>query len=446
MNKLSSAPKAIKTKLSSFRWVLLSFMALILIGTLLLMLPISSKQKINTPFLDCLFTATSASCVTGLIVKDTATYWSTFGKIVILCMIQIGGLGVITMTLSLIKFSGRKISLYQRSITQDSLSASHGGGVFKMVAFILSMTLLFELIGALLLSITFIQEFGLIDGIAKAIFHSISAFCNAGFDIMGNYSSLTKYVGNTYINIVIMLLIVFGGLGFYTWEDIKNNKFNISKYTLQSKIIIITSIILIIFPAIYFYYGEYYDLPIKERLLSSIFQSVTTRTAGFNTTDQAKLSDSGSLISILLMLIGGSPGSTAGGFKTTTIAVLVISLLSVFKQNDEAYCYSRRIPDSTIKAASAIFLLYMSLFTFSAIIISSIENLPLIDCLFETASAIGTVGLTTGITPSLKNITRIIIIFLMFFGRVGCLTLVYAFLPKNEKNSSRFPLGHINVG
>lgn len=441
-----SEPKAIKVKLSSFRWVLLGFMTLILLGTLLLMLPISSANHIKTPFLDALFTATSASCVTGLIVKDTATYWSNFGKIIILIMIQIGGLGVITMTLALVKLSGRKISLYQRSITQESLSANHGGGIFKMVAFIFKITIIFELIGAILLSIPFIQDFGLIEGIIKAIFHSISAFCNAGFDIMGNFSSLTNYVSNPIVNITIMMLIICGGLGFYTWEDIKKHKFKFVKYTLQSKIIIFTSFILIILPAIYFFLHEYYKLPLLERSFASLFQSITTRTAGFNTTDQAELSDSGLLISIMLMLIGGSPGSTAGGLKTTTIAVLIISSLSVFRQNDEAHAFSRRIEDSTVKAAASIFLLYVILFAFSAIIISGIENLPLIDCLFETASAIGTVGLTTGITPDLQDITRIIIIFLMFFGRVGCLTLIYAALPRNTRNSSRFPLDHINVG
>lgn len=441
-----SEPKAIKRKLSSFRWILLSFMVLILTGTILLTLPISNIDGHPTPFLDAFFTATSASCVTGLIVRDTATYWSTFGKIVILIMIQIGGLGVITMTLALVKLSGKKISLYQRSITQDTLSASHGGGIFKMVAFIFKVTLFFESIGALLLSIPFISEFGFINGIAKAIFHSISAFCNAGFDIMGNYSSLTKYMGNAYINIVIMLLIICGGLGFYTWDDIKKNKFNITKYTLQSKIIIITSLLLIVLPAIYFFFYEYNKLPLLERSLASLFQSVTTRTAGFNTTDQKSLSDSGLLISIMLMLIGGSPGSTAGGLKTTTIAVLIISGLSVFRQSEEASTFNRRISDGTIKAASAIFLLYIALFAFSAIIISGTENLRLIDCLFETASAIGTVGLTTGITPMLKSSTKLVLAFLMFFGRVGCLTIIYAALPRTKNNPSRFPLDHINVG
>ncbi|MBQ6559300.1 MAG: Trk family potassium uptake protein [Erysipelotrichaceae bacterium] len=435
-----------RARITSFRLILFGFLALIMIGTFLLMLPISSRTHQATPFLDCLFTATSASCVTGLTVLDTGNYWSQFGKFIIFIMIQIGGLGVITMTIALVRLSGRKISIYQRSVVQDSLSVDHGGGVMKMISFIIKITLLFEGIGALLLMIPFCKEFGLIKGMTFAVFHAVSAFCNAGFDLFGNFQSLTTYLGNTYINLVIMTLIIFGGIGFYTWQDVKRHRFDLKNYTFQSKVILYTSFWLFVIPAIYFCCFEYTDLYGKERVLASLFQSVTCRTAGFNTTDLAKLSNSASLISIILMLIGGCPGSTAGGMKTTTIAVLILSSVSVFSQSDTAHTKTRRIPDNTVKAASAIFLLYVVLFIFSAIFISSIEDLPLIDCLFETASAIGTVGITKGITTLVKVPTRIILIFLMFFGRVGCLTLIYAALPRVRKDPMKLPMGNINVG
>ena len=430
--------------MSSFHWILLSFLSLIILGAFLLSLPISSIDRVHTPFLDCLFTATSATCVTGLIVRDTATYWSGFGKAIILIMIQIGGLGVVTMTYALIKISGRKISLYQRSIAQDSLSAE-GGGLSRYVGFIIRTTLIIEGIGALLLSLYFCREFGFMKGIWYGVWHSISAFCNAGFDLMGNYSSLTRYVDNIYINVVIMLLIIAGGLSFYTWNDIKKHGRHFSKYSLQSKVIIFTSMLLVFVPALYFFLFEYSYFPVRERILASLFQSVTCRTAGFNTTNQDIISDSSSLISMLLMMIGGSPGSTAGGMKTTTIAVLVLSSFSVFKQTENAIAFKRRISDISVKAASAIFMLYITLFILSAIIVCEIENLPLIKCLYEIASAIGTVGLTTGITPYVSVPTKFILMFLMFFGRVGCLTLIYALLPR-IRETAKLPEEQISVG
>ena len=434
-----------KGRISSFHWVLISFLLLILAGTFLLTLPISSADHVNTPFLDCLFTATSASCVTGLIVKDTATYWSTFGKFVIIFMIQIGGLGVVTMTVALVRISGRKLSLYQRSVTQQSLSADHGGGILKYVYFMIGSTIFFELLGAFFLSFVFVKKFGFLKGTAYSLWHSISAFCNAGFDLMGNFSSLTSFVGDTYFNIVIMALIIFGGLGFNTWLDIRKHKWHLGAYSLQSKIILLTSFILTVFPALYFYFFEYVGLAGKERVLASIFQSVTCRTAGFNTSDLSKLSSSGALVSMILMIIGGSPGSTAGGLKTTTIAVMVISSIAVFKQAADVTIFKRRIDNTAVRAASAIIMIYLVLFIGAAIIICDIEKLPLISCLFEIASAIGTVGLTMGITPMFHTPTKMILIFLMFFGRVGCLTLIYALLPR-IKETAKLPMEHVNVG
>lgn len=439
-------PFLAKRRLTSFRWALLGFLALILLGTFLLMLPVSSSTHEATSFLDCLFTATSASCVTGLTVVDTGLHWSLFGKIVIMVMIQIGGLGVITMTMALIRLSGRKISLYQRSVTQDSVSARYGGGVFEIVKYIIGTTLLLEGIGALLLSVPFVRDFGFMKGVGYAVFHSVSAFCNAGFDLMGGFRSLSAYADDIYVNIVIILLIISGGAGFFVLRDISRKKFRFSRYTFQSRVVIYTSLILIAVPAVYFFLFDFRDMDMKERILASLFQSVTTRTAGFNTADQGQLSDSASLITIILMLIGGSPGSTAGGMKTTTIAVLIISSIAVFNQTDDAHTRTRRIADSTIKAASAIFLLYMAMFITAAIVICDLEKIRLIDCLFETASAIGTVGITKGITPGLKTATRGILMFLMFFGRLGCLTIIYAALPRVRKEPAKVPLENISVG
>lgn len=410
------------------------------------MLPISNNYGKVTPFLTSLFTATSATCVTGLALFDTGTYWSLFGKIVILIMIQIGGLGVVTMTMALIGNTGRKISLFQRSLTQDSISAEHAGGIMKMVNYIIRITLFFEILGGILLSFVFVGEYGLVKGVAYGMFHSISAFCNAGFDLIGHFNSFTGYVDNIYFNVVIMALIIFGGIGFYTWQDIKTHKFNIRKYSLQSRIILYVSGLLIVIPALYFFFFEFRYYGVKERVLASLFQSVTSRTAGFNTVAQGDLSDSASLITIILMLIGGSPGSTAGGMKTTTIAVLFISSIAVFNQTEDAHTKTRRISDSTIKAASAIFLFYIVVFITSAIIICSLENLRLIDCLFETASALGTVGITRGITPGLRVPAKVILIFLMIFGRVGIMTIIYATLPRVRKEPVKLPLSNISVG
>ncbi|MBR4795741.1 MAG: Trk family potassium uptake protein, partial [Lachnospiraceae bacterium] len=327
-----------KRSRSAFRIIISGFLILILVGSILLMLPISSRNQGWTSFPDALFTAVSATCVTGLVVKDTATYWSIFGQIVILIMIQIGGMGVITVGLAILRASGRKIGLMQRTVMQESVAAHNISGMVKLTAFIIKGTLLVEGIGAAMLLPVFLKEYRPIKAIGYSIFHSISAFCNAGFDLMGEkgeFSSLTSYSANAYLNIVIMLLIVIGGIGFLTWSDVIVHKFNIKKYALQSKIVLLTSIVLIVFPAIYFIFGEYGNLPIKERLASSFFQSVTARTAGFNTQDLSAMSESGTAVMLFLMMIGGSSGSTAGGMKTTTLAVLFLAAISVFARKKE---------------------------------------------------------------------------------------------------------------
>ena len=438
-----------RKSVTSFRVIIFSFFALILAGTFLLMLPISSKQHCVTHFADALFTAVSATCVTGLVVKDTATYWSMFGQGVILAMIQIGGMGVITIGLTIMRVSGMKIGLGHRNTMQESIAAPHGGGMVRLTGFIINTTVLIELIGALLLFPVFCRDFGFGKGLWYSLFHSISAFCNAGFDLMGErgrFSSLTSYSGNTYLNVIIMLLIVAGGIGFLVWGDIKKNKYRLKRYSLQSKIVFLTTFILIFLPALYFFFKEYKNLSFPESLNSSFFQSVTARTAGFNTQDLSQMSESGSVIMIILMLIGGSPGSTAGGMKTVTIAVLFLSAITVFSRKNDVQCFKRRIADDTVRSACAVLFMYLVLFFASGMIISAVEGIPLRTCLFETGSAIGTVGLTLGITTKLSMLSKIILMALMFFGRVGGLTLIYAALPSNGSQNSRLPLEKISIG
>lgn len=422
---------------------------IIIIGSLLLMLPISSVSGKVTPFNESLFTATSAVCVTGLVVHDTGSYWSAFGQAVILILIQIGGLGVITVAASFALLSGRKISLMQRSTMQEAIAAPKIGGIVRLTGFVLKATLIFELSGAVIMMPVLCKDYG-VKGVWLAVFHSISAFCNAGFDILGTdaskYVSLTQYVNCTSINLAVIFLIVIGGIGFLTWEDIYTNKLHFRRYRMQSKVILITSAILIIVPALYFFFFDLNNLPIKQRILSSLFQSVTTRTAGFNTVDLTALQEPSVATMIVLMIIGGSPGSTAGGIKTTTVAVLIANSLATFGRKDSSHFFKRRIDNQVVKNASTILIMYLVLSFTGAVAISTAEKIPFLKCLFETSSAIGTVGLTLGITPELGLFSQLILILLMFCGRVGGLTLIYAAISNTKKNISKYPLEHITVG
>ena len=438
-----------KNRFTSFQIIILGFIAVILIGALLLMLPVSSKAGIITPFNEALFTSTSAVCVTGLVVQDTATYWSWFGQGIILVLIQIGGLGVITIAVLFALLSGRKISLMQRSVMQEAISAPKVGGIVRLTGFVLKGTFLVEFTAAFIMMPVFVKDFGA-KGIWMAIFHSISAFCNAGFDLMGTenvkYASLTSYISHPLINITIMLLIIIGGIGFLTWEDILKNKFRIKSYRMQTKVILTTSLLLILFPAFFFFFRDFADMPMQERIFSSLFQAVTPRTAGFNTADLTMMTEDGLGIVIALMLVGGSPGSTAGGMKTTTLAVLIANALACFRRKEDAQMFGRRIENSTVKNAATIFMMYIVLFFGGAIVISAVEDLSFSTCLFETASAIGTVGLTLGITPGLGVISQIILMILMFLGRVGGLTLIYAAFSGSGKKISKLPQEKMMVG
>ena len=438
-----------KRRLSSFQIIILGFAGVILLGALLLMLPISTTGGNVTPFNETLFTATSAVCVTGLVVQDTGSYWSTFGQAVILALIQIGGLGVVTVAASFALLSGRRISLMQRSTMQDAISAPKVGGIVRLTRFILRGTFLIELLGALAMLPVFCRDYGW-RGIWMAVFHSISAFCNAGFDILGTesnlYPSLTGYAGSPVINVTIMLLIVVGGIGFLTWDDIFENKWRFHRYRMQSKVIFVTTGLLIFLPAVFFFFSDFSALPSGNRLLASFFQSITPRTAGFNTVSLSTMSGASQGVMILLMLIGGSPGSTAGGMKTTTLAVLVANAAATFRRRESAQFFGRRVDCGAVKTAATILMMYLALFFGGAAFISVYENLPLSACLYETASAVGTVGLTLGITPQLRIPSQIVLITLMYLGRVGGLTLIYAALSGKKATVAKLPQEQITIG
>lgn len=435
--------------LSPFQIIIIGFMGVILTGTLLLMLPFARKGG-TLSFADALFTATSSVCVTGLVTKNTVTFWSLFGQGVIIGLIQTGGLGVATIGILAAMIRQKKIGLGSRLLMQTSISHDRVGGIVGMTIFLLKLVFMIEFLGMLILMIPFVRDFGLLRGTWFAFFHSISAFCNAGFDLMGRdqpYSSLTAYSGDIIVSLSIMFLIIFGGIGFVTWRDIATHRLDLRKYHLQSKIILLVTSILILVPTVFFFLTEYQDLPLGKRLLVSLFQAVTPRTAGFNTMPIDELSETGQLVMIILMLTGGAPGSTAGGMKVTTAFVLFALLLQVFSRSRQLHIFRRSIGDVVIKHAAAVFLMYLSLFLLGGILITNIERTSLLTGMFETASALGTVGLTVGITPTLKTSSKIILILYMFIGRVGGLTLIYSLLTKPENNrSGKLPVEDVAVG
>lgn len=440
-------------KISPAQIILSGFFLLILTGALLLTLPISSRNGEATPFWDALFTSTSATCVTGLVVYDTYQHWSMFGQFVIMMLIQIGGMGVVTMAIAVAVLTGKKIGLRQRFIMQESISAPQMGGIVRMTGFIIRGTLLFEGAGALVMALRFCPEFGL-EGIWYAIFHAVSAFCNAGFDLMGRESpfvSVTGYTGDPLINLPIMLLITIGGIGFFVWSDIREHGLRIRQYRLQTKLVLCTSLLLVLLPALFFFLAEFSrpewnSLSLSEKVWASLFQAVTPRTAGFNSVDLTVFRSVSILVMILLMLTGGSPGSTAGGFKTTSLAVVFLCLRSVFRKQSGVEGFHRRLPLDTVRDTITILALYAVLFLASSIAICCLDPVSLEESLFECASAIGTVGLTLGITPELSLPSHLILIGLMYFGRVGALTILYAVSSRTAPAPSQMPQEKISVG
>ena len=438
-----------RLKLTSSRIIILGFAAVILLGSFLLMLPFSPREAGGASFQDALFTAVSACCVTGLVVQDTATYWSGFGQGIILLLIQIGGMGVVTFAVLFSLAAKQKISLKQRGLMQEAISAPQLGGIVRLTGFIITTTAILELAGAVGLAPVFCREFGLWRGLWYSLFHSVSAFCNGGFDLMGvrtQFSSLTSYAASPLVNLVIMALIIAGGIGFMTWDDLKTNRLRLQRYRMQTKVVLVTSVVLLVLPAVYFYFFEFAALAPGERFWGSLFQSVTARTAGFNTLDFNTMSEGGLGVMILLMLTGGSPGSTAGGMKVTTLAVMASTALAIFRRQEDTHFFGRRVEEETVRSAMAILTLYLTLFFFGGLLISRVEQLPLLACLFESASAVGTVGVTLGITSQLGPLSRFVLILLMYAGRVGALTVVFAALSGGRSNSARLPREKLIVG
>ncbi len=443
----------IRNRLTRTQWIAVGFFIIILLGTLLLMLPVSSRESGGTDFLSAFFTATSATCVTGLAVVDTYQHWTLFGQLVILLMIQVGGLGFVTIGITILLMMGKRIGLADRGLLRDSVNTLELGGVVRLAKLIVRGTLLIEGAGAVLLSLRFIPEFGFSEGIYYGVFHSVSAFCNAGFDLMGRfeaYSSLVRYADDWLVNLTCVSLILIGGLGFVVWRDLYQHRLQVRKYTLHTKMVLTALVFLIVAPTALFWLlerdGVLAGLTGSGQFLGALFAAVTPRTAGFNTTDVAGMGDAGKLLTLVLMLIGGNPGSTAGGVKTTTVMVLLFYIVSMIQHRDGVNVYGRRLEDGMIEKAAIVFTLTMTMAVTASFLICAIDHLPLTDVLLETFSAVDTVGMTTGITRQTGPCSRIILILLMYCGRIGSLSFALAFTDKKQKSSLRQPMERINIG
>lgn len=441
-----------KLRLAPARLIALGFFLIIIIGALLLMLPFASKGG-SAGFLDALFTSTSATCVTGLVVRDTFTGWTSFGQVVILCLIQLGGLGFMTV-ITLISFAlGKRLGLYDRKVLMQSAGNISLSGIGGLIRRIVPFTFVFELLGAALLAIRFVPDFGWGRGLYFAVFHAISAFCNAGFDLMGlrtPYSSLTAYAADPLINLTVCALIVVGGLGFLVWRDIARNRLRWSKYQLHTKLVLVTTAVLLLLGwALFFLFernASMADMTASERILASLFQSVTPRTAGFNTVDMTALSESGNLLTNVLMLIGGSPGSTAGGVKTTTVAVLLLSAFVSARGRTRVNAFRYQIDRDTLRQACSILVIYLSMAILAILALCALDPITLKQAMFEVNSAIATVGLSMGVTATLSAASRMILILLMYAGRIGGLTFVLLFSERRTEPPVDRPNGKILIG
>ena len=439
------------SKLNPTQIILLSFATMITIGAILLVMPFSSKSGEWTDFITALFTATSATCVTGLTLVETGTYFSLFGKIVIITLIQLGGLGIMTIVSLFSVMFVRSSSIRNRNIAMQATGAITYSEIKALLWRIVTGTVLFELIGAALLTIRFIPQFGVERGILISVFTSISAFCNAGFDVFGG-GSLLLYNSDPLVMFTISFLIIMGGIGYIVWYDFTRKGFNFESYSLHTKIALTMTGILLAFGTIAFMLTEYNaalsGLSFPKKLMNSFFQSVTLRTAGFFSVEQSTLSNGGVLVSYVLMLIGGTAGSTAGGLKTTTFAVIVFTFIANLKRTDDVVVFKRRIPSNTVKAALSITTAYISILFISTVAIITIDGGGAIttqNVLFETISAVATVGVTRGITASLSIASKLIITFLMFMGRIGGFSFVLAFATPKQKAATR-PKEDILIG
>lgn len=447
--------RAFRQNLNPTRIVVISFAAIILTGALLLSMPIASHSGQSQGFLTALFTATSATCVTGLVVVDTWATWTLFGQVVILAMIQMGGLGFMTV-ITLVSFAlRRRIGLSERLLMVSTLNLNDMDGVVRVVRHALIGTFSMEAAGAVILSLRFIPQFGLLKGVWRGIFHAVSAFCNAGFDLMGSqgpYSSLSKYSGDPVVLITVAVLIAIGGLGFFVWEDVVIHR-RWKALSFYSKMVIGITVTLILGGAAFIFFVEYNNpatlgnLPLWEKIINSLFQSITLRTAGFNTIDQASLRDSSMVMCIVFMFIGGSSGSTAGGIKTVTAGILILAVRAGFRGSDEVTIRGRAISARKVMDAMTLAMTAAIMLIGSAMVISLVESVSYLRSAFEVASAMGTVGLTTGITTSLSSFSRVLIICLMYLGRVGMLSFSFAFMTnKISSGKIKHPTFNIMIG
>ena len=440
-------------KISRSQILALGFMGIILTGTFLLMLPVSSSSGVWTPFTDCLFTATSATCVTGLTVYDTGTYWSLFGQVVILLLIQTGGLGFMSLTTVVFLLLGKKITIKNRMLISSSFSLDSTEGIIKYVKTVIIFTFAVEGIGAILLLSRFVRDYDILKAVYFSVFHSVSAFCNAGFDIIGGGVSLMGYTDSPVVNITVSLLIITGGIGFTAAMDILENK-SFKKLSFNSRVVLSTTGILLVAGFVIIFICEYNNpgtmgnMGLGEKILTSLFASVTPRTAGFFTVDYGKITDVTYLVTVILMFIGGSAGSTAGGIKTGVTAIIFISVIKTVKGEEDINLFGRRISHASLRKAFVMAFLPFVWVIFVSSVLCMSHNIPLKDIIFETVSAIATVGLTTGITSELNTLGKLLIAMSMFFGRVGIMTIAYAITRKREdtqgtKASFRYPEGNI---
>ena len=444
--------KAKHRPLAPNRALALGFLAIILAGALLLMLPIANRGGKGLSFLDSLFTATSATCVTGLVVADTWTQFNLLGQIILLALIQVGGLGYMTMMLQASLLMGRKIGLRQRSVMMESVSAQRLSDVLTLLRYILGGTALIEGTGAVLLAFRFIPELGLARGIWYAVFHSVSAFCNAGFDLMGfrePYSSLTHYVYDPLVNLTAVALVLLGGLGFLVWRDVRENGLHLRRYSLHSKLMLTATLVLTVGGTALFWLAERDNLlsgmTAGQQALAALFQAVSPRTAGFNTVDLAKLTSGGGLLTIALMFIGAGPGSTGGGVKVTTVVVCLLTLAAYIRGRREVGAFNRRLDEEQIHRSAAGVTLYMTLAMAGGFLILATQPFPLQDALFEVFSAMSTVGLSTGITRDLSPLNRAVVIVMMYCGRIGSLSMLMA-LAQRSAPRVKDPVEHITIG
>lgn len=445
--------KKIIRRLTQTQMIVIGFCLVILSGTILLMLPISTREGVVTSPIDALFTTVSASCVTGLIIADTYQYWSIFGQIVIISLIQIGGLGFMTIGVFFAVVLRKEIGLWVRGTLQESVNIMQTGGIVRLAKKIIIGTAVFEGTGALILSIHFSRTMDWGQAVYYGIFHSVSAFCNAGFDLMGKdgeYISLTGYSGDWTVNLVIMLLIIIGGIGFFIWNDLSENKLHFRRWKLHTKITILMTLALVFGGAAVLFALEYNNTlagrPLDEQILCSLFGSVTARTAGFNTLDTAALTDSSKLFTALLMFIGGSPGSTAGGIKTTTFVVLAASVYSGLFDKRECSMFGRRLSRDVVRKASTVLCTNLMLCVTAVLIIVTATSLDVTDVIFEVASAMGTVGMSAGITRDLDAVSKISLIFLMFCGRVGSMTFALSLKGHKVEPPVRLPEEEVMIG